>query len=148
VAKIVTIEGSTSPCSELPRGEQRTVVYSDRVKGLVSKGFVVVVDGPHESHVSAELHPNIAKGTGEPNVGHEVPADGNWHELVSEGTGEPLPPIQQADDEHPAVPGPIVQFNQHDVAGEAAESALHDHSPEPEPESIGEGVLGLTLPGS
>ncbi|QNL30148.1 tail assembly chaperone [Gordonia phage Mariokart] len=40
----VTIEGSIQPCSELARGERRTVALTDRVQRLIRRGFVVVVD--------------------------------------------------------------------------------------------------------
>lgn len=41
----VTIEGSTTPCTELPRGVRRTVAVTDHVRRLVARGFAVVVDG-------------------------------------------------------------------------------------------------------
>jgi len=40
----VTIEGSIAPCVELPRGERRTVQLTDYVQGLISRGYVIVVD--------------------------------------------------------------------------------------------------------
>jgi hypothetical protein len=41
----VTIEGSTTPCTELPRGERRTVTVTDHIRNLVRIGAVVVVEG-------------------------------------------------------------------------------------------------------
>lgn len=40
----VTIEGSLTPCVELPRGERRTVALTPHVERLIKRGFVVVVD--------------------------------------------------------------------------------------------------------
>lgn len=119
MTQIVTIEGSMNPCSELPRGEQRTVVYSDRVKGLVTKGFVVVVDGPHDSAAQ------VSKGTGEPNVGHELPADGQVHNISLPGI-EPETPLAQVE----PTPYPV-EITQDPVwpAADAAKAALHDHPP-------------------
>lgn len=143
MAQLVTIEGSVTPCSELPRGERRTVVYSDRVKGLVRKGFVVVVSGPRD--VSADntgvtlndpsgvtptatgdfapggvVPPQFAEGSGVPNIGHELPADGQMHDISLPGI-EPKTPLAQIVPQHPG------EFAQHDPAAEAAQAALQDH---------------------
>jgi len=41
----VTIEGSLSPCDELPRGVRRTVMATERVRRLAEAGHVIVVEG-------------------------------------------------------------------------------------------------------
>lgn len=112
MTQMVTIEGSVTPSAELPRGEQRTVVYTDRIAGLVKRGFVVIVKGPTDvdSPVETELtpipeanqlppadgQPHTVEGTGEPNVGHDMgTADGSWHELAPHHPDEyaqPTPP--------------------------------------------------------
>lgn len=42
--KTVTIEGSATPSAILGRGQRRTVAYTPRIKRLIARGFVVVVD--------------------------------------------------------------------------------------------------------
>lgn len=121
MTQMVTIEGSTTPSAELPRGERRTVVYSDRIARLVKRGFVVIAKGPWD--VPDDLgQPKIAEGTGVPNVGHELPADGQTHDISLPGVDPPTPLAQVVPDvpQHPnetAQPGP---------AAEAAEAALHE----------------------
>lgn len=43
MARHVTIEGSLTPCVELPTGEQKTVTWTPRIDSLVEKGFIVIV---------------------------------------------------------------------------------------------------------
>lgn len=40
----ITIEGSLTPSSDLPRGERRTVQDTDEVRKFVARGFANVVD--------------------------------------------------------------------------------------------------------
>ena len=40
----ITIEGSLTPSSDLPRGQRRRVHDSDEVREFVRRGFAVVVD--------------------------------------------------------------------------------------------------------
>src|SRR5512139_2564288 len=49
----VTIRGTTTPCVELKRGEERTVVFSDHVQRLINGGFVEVVSW-HDSYSEPE----------------------------------------------------------------------------------------------
>lgn len=39
----VTLRGTTTPCVELKRGEERTVIFTDHVQRLITGGFVEVV---------------------------------------------------------------------------------------------------------
>lgn len=92
---MVTIEGSVTPCAELARGERRDVLLTDRIKGLARKGFIVIVGDPRPTDGgTTELTPiseaaqappppgpHTVEATGEPNVGTEVPADGEFHEI-------------------------------------------------------------------
>lgn len=122
MAQMVTIEGSMTPCAELPRGERRTVVYSDRVKRLVNRGFVVVIGEPHDIDAppvaagnfapGGVLPPQIAEGTGVPNVGHELPADGQMHDISLPGV-QPVTPLAQV---VPDVPQYPTEFAQHEPA--------------------------------
>lgn len=132
MAQMVTIEGSMTPCAELPRGERRTVVYSDRVKRLVNRGFVVVIGEPRDIDAPSVaagnfasggvLPPQIAEGTGVPNIGHELPADGQMHDISLPGI-EPSTPLAQV---VPAVPQYPAEFAQpdpvHDPQAPTAES--------------------------
>lgn len=123
MTQMVTIEGSVTPSAELPRGEQRTVVYTDRIDRLVKRGYIVIVKGPWDAD-DPQTYADVdaaegnqpyttVEGTGTPNVGTEVPADGTG------ASGEPEPPIVP---QHPA------ETAQHDQAAESADAALHDHS--------------------
>ena len=44
IGKQVVIEGSMTPCSELSRGQRRTVTFTDRIERLVGHGYMVVVE--------------------------------------------------------------------------------------------------------
>jgi hypothetical protein len=105
---MVTIEGSVTPSSELPKGQRQTVQYTDRIARLVERGYVVIVDGPHDTDapVETELTPipeanqlppadgqlHTAEGTGEVNVGVEAEPDGSWHELAPQHPDESAQP--------------------------------------------------------
>lgn len=104
MAQMVTIEGSVTPSAELARGERRTVIYTDRIARLVKRGFIVIVKGPIDAS-------EIAKGTGVPNVGHELPADGQMHDISLPGA-EPETPLAQV---VPDVPQHPDEYAQHDV---------------------------------
>lgn len=109
---MVTIEGSPTPSAELARGERRDVVLTDRIKGLVKKGFIVIVGDPRPIGGSVPAdEPQTVEATGEPNVGHELPADGQMHDISLPGI-EPETPLAQV------VP---------DEAAAEAGAALHDH---------------------
>jgi hypothetical protein len=113
MAQMVTIEGSMTPSSDLPRGQRRDVVYTDRIARLVKKGFVVIVGDPREIPDASE---HIAEGTGTPNVGIEVPADGTFHEISGDGSGKTLPPVEQ----------PMESTTPLTSGAHSAEAALHD----------------------
>jgi hypothetical protein len=89
---MVTIEGSTTPSADLPRGQRRDVVYTDRIARLVKKGFIVIVGDRREI---PDVPERVAEGTGVLNVGIEVPADGTFHEISGDGSGKTLPPVEQ-----------------------------------------------------
>lgn len=40
----VTVEGSLSPCTELARGERRTVALTERVQRLIDRGYFTLID--------------------------------------------------------------------------------------------------------
>lgn len=42
----IVIEGSVTPCIELPRGERAEVEHTDHVQRLIDRGYVTVVDEP------------------------------------------------------------------------------------------------------
>lgn len=48
----VTVEGSMTPCSELPRGVRKTVLYTDRVQRMINKGYFVMVSEPVDTDSS------------------------------------------------------------------------------------------------
>lgn len=64
----VTIEGSTTPCVELRRGERRTVQYSDYVQRLVNNGYVTILEwhDDDEASLTAGESGERATGAGEP----------------------------------------------------------------------------------
>lgn len=43
-AKVVTIRGTLTPCTELARGATVTVTMTDRIQLLIDRGYVEVVD--------------------------------------------------------------------------------------------------------
>lgn len=107
MTQMVTIEGSITPSAELSRGEQRTVVYSDRVARLVKRGYVVIVKGPWDDDAPADTEltpileaaqapeppgPHTVEATGEPNVGTEVTGENTWHELAPQHPDETAQP--------------------------------------------------------
>ena len=53
--EIVTIEGTVTPCVELPRFERKTVELDTHVRRLITKGFVVIVarHGDPEAELAA-----------------------------------------------------------------------------------------------
>lgn len=51
----VTVEGSATPCVDLPTGERKTVEYSRGVRERIRRGFYVVVSGPVEDESVAAL---------------------------------------------------------------------------------------------
>lgn len=53
--QVVTIEGSPTPCSELPRGVQKTVLYTERVQRLIKKGYFVLKSGPTDVGASTPV---------------------------------------------------------------------------------------------
>lgn len=50
----VTIEGSLTPCTELGRGERRTVALTERVQRLIDRGYFNVV-AYHEIETVGEV---------------------------------------------------------------------------------------------
>lgn len=88
MAELITIEGSHTPSVELPRGERRTVVRTERIDRLIARGYIVEVpsdtgttsDSP-EPEVAAEPDPEPevaaepAKPTGRGRAAAK-PADG------------------------------------------------------------------------
>lgn len=44
----VTVEGSSTPCVDLPTGQRKTVEYTRGVRDRVRRGYYLVVDGPTE----------------------------------------------------------------------------------------------------
>lgn len=135
MTQMVTIEGSTTPSAELPRGERRTVVYTDRIARLVKRGFIVIVKGPTD--VPDDLgQPQIAEGTGVPNIGHELPADGQLHDISLPGGTALAQIVVTGPGSAPLVPQHPNEIAQHNPAAEAAEAALHEHptfAPTPAP---------------
>lgn len=47
----VTVEGSQTPCVDLPTGVRKTVEYSRGVRDRVRRGYYLIVDGPTEDEV-------------------------------------------------------------------------------------------------
>lgn len=43
MAKQVTVEGSLTPCAELPRGHRRTVTWTPRVQRMIDRGYFVLI---------------------------------------------------------------------------------------------------------
>ncbi len=41
----VIIEGSSTPCVELPTGQRRTVALTEHVRMLIRRGYVLLIDG-------------------------------------------------------------------------------------------------------
>jgi hypothetical protein len=53
--EIVTIEGTVTPCVELPRFKRKTVELDEHTRRLITKGFVVIVarHGDPEAELAA-----------------------------------------------------------------------------------------------
>lgn len=64
VEQVVTIEGSITPSAELPRGERRTVLYTERIQKLVKKGYINIVVGPVDLAVTTTPEAAPADHTG------------------------------------------------------------------------------------
>jgi hypothetical protein len=55
MAEVVTIEGTVTPCVELPRFERKTVELDDHTRRLITRGYVVIVarHGDPEAELAA-----------------------------------------------------------------------------------------------
>lgn len=50
----VTVEGSILPCTELPRGERRTVALTERVQRLIDRGYFTLIETHADPDASAD----------------------------------------------------------------------------------------------
>lgn len=102
--QVVTIEGSITPSSELPRGVRKTVLYTDRIKKLADRGYIKIIDGPRDSQTPTT--------TGNGPVVTNVTATGGGPGPVPKPTPPPAAPeVPQHPDEtaQPEVPVADVQ---------------------------------------
>lgn len=66
MADMITIEGSLTPSVELPRGQRRTVVRTERIERLIERGYIVEVK---------DDAPEPAAQVSEPATAESKPAD-------------------------------------------------------------------------
>lgn len=81
MAELITIEGSLTPSVDLPRGERRTVVRTERIERLIARGYIVEVpsdtgtasDSPAPAEpVHAPVEPEVVAAA-EPEVAEPEP---------------------------------------------------------------------------
>jgi hypothetical protein len=74
----VTIEGSLTPCTELAKGERKTVQLTKRIQRLIRKGYVVVIDQRENAAVAPDektpTHSSDGVGESQANTGAADPA--------------------------------------------------------------------------
>lgn len=107
--QVVTIEGSPTPCSELPRGVQKTVLYTERVQRLIKKGYFVLKSGPTDVGTPAVFNsgPGVTLSTATPSGQYVAPHPG---EAI---IPPPAPPNPFQDPVEPAPLGPPPTVPQH-----------------------------------
>ncbi|ADX31944.1 hypothetical protein TPA2_gp30 [Tsukamurella phage TPA2] len=81
MADMITIEGSLTPSVELPRGQRRTVVRTERIERLIARGYIVEVpsdtgttsDSPAPAEpVHAPAEPEVVAAEPEPEAAEPV----------------------------------------------------------------------------
>lgn len=72
MADMITIEGSLTPSVELPRGQRRTVVRTERIERLIERGYIVEV--PSDTGTTSDA-PEPTAQVSEPATAESKPAD-------------------------------------------------------------------------